>query len=121
MRALDLALQMRLVENTQDFLVFFPERGVGRYDGAAHVGAGYDGRCGAARGFVVVVEAHYDFGVAVVEGDSVDFYEDFVWACDWKRGGGLGEVGETILGGDPLLDLRRGRHVDSDVFEPVRN
>ena len=31
---------------------------------------------------MVVVEAHYDFCVAVVDGYGVDFHEDFVGAGD---------------------------------------
>lgn len=53
---------------------------------------------------MVVVEAHYYFGVAVVEGDGLDFDQDFVFFGDGKGSGGSGEVFKAVLGGYPLLD-----------------
>lgn len=61
---------MCLVEDTEDLVAFFPPRGVGGDDRAAHVGAGHDGGEGAAGRAMVIVESHADFSVAVVERDG---------------------------------------------------
>ena len=59
---------------------------------------------------MVIVEAHDYFGVAVVESDGGDLDEDFGGAWGGHGRCGLGEVLETILVGDPLLDLGWERH-----------
>lgn len=53
---------------------------------------------------MVVVEAHYYFGIAIVEGNGVDLDEDFVFTGDGKGSGSLCKLFETILGSYPLLD-----------------
>lgn len=103
---------MCLIKDTKYFISDFPFGGVGDDDGAAHVGTRYDfGGLGTAGCAVVVVEAHDHFGVAVVEGYGGDLDEDFGGAWIGHGRGGLREVLETILVGDPLLDFGWERHV----------
>jgi len=73
---------MCLIKDTQHLIPLFPTGRVRGDDCAAHVGARHD--CcgwGAGRG-MVVVKAHYDFCVAVIECYGVDLDEDFVGAWD---------------------------------------
>ena len=77
---------MGLVEYGQHAVAGGPVGGVGGHDGTAHVGAGYDGGAGTVGGVVVVVEAHDDFCVAVVDGDGGDLDEDFIGTRGRQRG-----------------------------------
>ena len=69
---------------------------------------------------MVVVETHYYFGIAVVEGDGVDFDEDFVGSWGGQGSGGLSEVFQTILGSSPLLDCGWEGHCGGLIAVRVR-
>lgn len=95
---------MCLVEGGQYAITDLPLGGIGLDDDPAHVRAGDQfGYRTAGRG-VVVVEAHYHFCVAVVDGDGKDFDEDFGGAWGWEGSSCEGEAVEAILGGRPLFD-----------------
>lgn len=59
---------------------------------------------------MVIVKTHYYFCVAVVEGDRMDFNEDFIGTWSREGGGGLVEFREAILVGEPLLVFGWRRH-----------
>ena len=61
---------MCLNEDTQDSITGLPEGRFGLGYGATHIGTGYEGEGRSFEGVVVIVEPHYDFGVAVVDRDS---------------------------------------------------
>ena len=105
-----LASQMCLVEDGEDLLADLEAGRLGEDNGAAHVGAGDESRWLGTGRRMVVVEAHYHFCIAVVEGDCVDLHQDF--ALPWNREGraGQSEIRDSGLGGEPLKAFGREGH-----------
>ncbi len=110
MMRLHLAAQMRLVEDGENLLANLEAGRVGEDNGAAHVGAGDESRGFGTGRRMVVVKAHYDFRIAVIEGNGVDLHQDF--ALSWNREGRAGErkVRDSGLCGEPLAALGGERH-----------
>jgi hypothetical protein len=59
---------------------------------------------------VVVVEAHYHFCIAVVEGDGMDLDQYFTWSWRWEGKAGEGDVRDAGLCSEPLAVLGGERH-----------
>lgn len=110
MLGLNLAFQMCLVEDRKNVFAGLEAWGIGEENSAAHIGTRDESGGFGARCVVVVVFAHYDFCVTVVEGNGVDLDQDFTWSWGGQGGAGESEVGDAGLCGEPLAGLSGEGH-----------